>query len=86
MYSIVGNCPHCGAPIYSYMYWNGVIPPTPIYSCVCRLYIVPYPYYPIPINPYQNPINPIQYSYTTEPPFDGPYSRTSKLMNDIFIN
>lgn len=35
MYSIVGSCPQCGAPIYVPSIWSGVIPPTPQYSCNC---------------------------------------------------
>jgi hypothetical protein len=33
--TIVGHCPHCGAPIYSPTVWHGVIPPAVIYSCNC---------------------------------------------------
>jgi len=36
MYSTIGSCPKCGAPIYTYGVWNGVQPPPPLYSCNCR--------------------------------------------------
>ncbi len=39
MYTIVGSCPKCGAPIYTYTVWHGTIPPPPIYTCNC----VPHP-------------------------------------------
>lgn len=42
MFSISGHCPHCGAPIYTPMIWQGIIPPPPTYSCNC----VPKPNYP----------------------------------------
>jgi len=35
MYTQVGSCPHCGAPIYSPSVWHGITPPPPTYSCAC---------------------------------------------------
>jgi len=35
MFTIVGNCPKCGAPIYTYTAWWGVCPPPNMYSCYC---------------------------------------------------
>ena len=35
MHTIVGSCPHCGAPIYSPTVWMGVTPPPAIPSCNC---------------------------------------------------
>ena len=32
-----GECPHCGAPIYSPGMWHGILPPPPQYTCNCRL-------------------------------------------------
>lgn len=37
MYTTIGTCPRCGAPIYTYAVWHAVTPPPPIYSCQCRL-------------------------------------------------
>ena len=36
MNTIVGNCPHCGAPIYTPTVWHGITPPPVTYSCMCR--------------------------------------------------
>ena len=30
-----GECPHCGAPIYSPDMWHGVTPPPSRYTCNC---------------------------------------------------
>ena len=35
MYTQVGTCPHCGAPIYTYTVWHGITPPPNIYTCNC---------------------------------------------------
>lgn len=35
MYTQVGTCPKCGAPIYVPTIWHAVIPPPPRYSCAC---------------------------------------------------
>lgn len=35
MYTQVGSCPVCGAPIYAPTEWNGVIPPPSIKTCGC---------------------------------------------------
>ncbi|MDO8672713.1 MAG: hypothetical protein Q7O66_14980 [Dehalococcoidia bacterium] len=35
MHTIVGNCPKCGAPIYSPMMWHSIMPPPSIYGCTC---------------------------------------------------
>lgn len=35
MYTIISNCPKCGAPIYTYTVWHAVIPPPNFYSCAC---------------------------------------------------
>jgi len=35
MYTVVGHCPKCGAPIYTQTMWLGIYPPPPIYSCSC---------------------------------------------------
>lgn len=35
MYSIIGSCPKCGAPIFTYSMWHGVTPPPPLYTCGC---------------------------------------------------
>jgi len=37
MYTTIGTCPRCGAPIYTHAVWHSVTPPPPIYSCQCRL-------------------------------------------------
>jgi len=37
MFTVVGHCPHCGAPIYTSGVWMGVTPPPNYYSCNCRL-------------------------------------------------
>lgn len=39
MYTQVGSCPHCGAPIYSPAFWMGVCPPPVTHTCQC----VPHP-------------------------------------------
>lgn len=36
MYNSIGNCPHCGAPIYVQSPWWAVTPPPPVYSCDCK--------------------------------------------------
>lgn len=43
MFTVVGNCPKCGAPIYSPSVWMGVTPPPVTYTCncVCHAAIVP---------------------------------------------
>lgn len=35
MFTIVGNCPKCGAPIYSPSVWQAITPPPITYSCSC---------------------------------------------------
>lgn len=35
MFSIVGACPICGAPMYVPMVWHGIIPPPVTRSCGC---------------------------------------------------
>ena len=37
MYTIIGNCPKCGAPIYTHLVWMSITPPPSIYSCSCIL-------------------------------------------------
>jgi hypothetical protein len=39
MYSIVSNCPKCGAPIYVVSPWWGLTPPPTTYSCECFLQV-----------------------------------------------
>lgn len=34
MYTIVGYCPRCGAPIYSPTTWMSILPPA-LTSCAC---------------------------------------------------
>jgi len=36
MYTPVGACPHCGAPLYAPTVWMGIIPPPSIPSCMCN--------------------------------------------------
>ena len=36
MYSVVGSCPDCGAPIWVPSTGWGSFPPAPIYSCPCH--------------------------------------------------
>lgn len=37
-HAVVGKCPHCGAPIYQPLAWQGKsTPPAVSYSCECRL-------------------------------------------------
>ena len=36
MHYQVGNCPKCGAPIYSPSVWGGVTPAPVTYSCACH--------------------------------------------------
>ena len=38
MFVTVGSCPKCGAPVYTYTAWQGVVPPPAMYSCSCRYY------------------------------------------------
>ena len=33
--TIVGHCPHCGAPIYAPSMWFGVTPPPSTHTCAC---------------------------------------------------
>ena len=35
MYTIVGSCPKCGAPIYAPTVWHSTLPPPPLYTCAC---------------------------------------------------
>lgn len=35
MYTTVGSCPKCGAPIYSPTVWHGVTPPPVTHTCQC---------------------------------------------------
>lgn len=35
MYTVIGNCPKCGAPIYTYSMWHSITPPPSIPSCDC---------------------------------------------------
>ena len=35
MYTQVGTCPRCGAPIYSPSVWMSILPPPSIPSCSC---------------------------------------------------
>lgn len=54
MHKIIGYCPHCGAPLYVLENEYSTaekFPPDIIYSCDCRLNLVPktYPVYPQPI-------------------------------------
>lgn len=35
MFTAVGNCPKCGAPIYVESPWHGITPPPTKYSCGC---------------------------------------------------
>jgi len=38
MSTVVGNCPKCGAPIYSFEgVWMSVTPPPPSYTCCCHM-------------------------------------------------
>ena len=41
MYTIVGQCPKCGAPIYVESPWWGVTPPPNKYSCSCGIALQP---------------------------------------------
>jgi len=34
-HTVIGQCPRCGAPIYSPMMWHGITPPPAQYSCAC---------------------------------------------------
>ena len=36
MYTQVGSCPKCGAPLYAPTLWMGIIPPPSIPSCSCN--------------------------------------------------
>lgn len=36
MFTQVGSCLKCGAPIYVPSVWMGVVPPPPQYTCGCR--------------------------------------------------
>ena len=36
MYTVIGQCPKCGAPIYTYTNWSAVTPPPSIPSCSCN--------------------------------------------------
>jgi hypothetical protein len=36
-YSKVNDCPWCGAPVYVPSIWHGTFPPTPHYTCNCRI-------------------------------------------------
>ena len=36
MWTTVGYCPRCGAPIYAPAVWWSVLPPPVTYSCNCR--------------------------------------------------
>lgn len=35
MWTQIGACPQCGAPIYVPTMWHGIYPPPPMYSCDC---------------------------------------------------
>jgi len=36
MFTVIGHCPKCGAPIYAPTSWSGTTPPSTYYSCTCR--------------------------------------------------
>lgn len=36
MYTQIGTCPQCGAPIWASMMNGSILPPQPIYSCICH--------------------------------------------------
>lgn len=36
MWTTVGSCPKCGAPIYAPSVWHGITPPPNTYSCACN--------------------------------------------------
>lgn len=36
MYTVVGHCPKCGAPVYTYSVWHAVTPPPSMPSCQCN--------------------------------------------------
>jgi hypothetical protein len=36
MYTQIGSCPKCGAPIYTYSVWHAITPPPSIPSCGCN--------------------------------------------------
>lgn len=35
MFTIVGNCPQCGSPLYIPSVWHGITPPPTTRSCWC---------------------------------------------------
>jgi hypothetical protein len=37
MWTQVGSCPKCGAPIYAPSVWNGITPPPVTYTCACNM-------------------------------------------------
>lgn len=43
MYSVVGHCPKCGAPVYAPTTWGSVVPPASQPSCACSLGYAPNP-------------------------------------------
>lgn len=65
MWTQVGSCPGCGAPIYVPTVWHGVTPPPPHYTCECRMRPLPMP---IVIPPYAPPRD----RYTDWPPYNPP--------------
>lgn len=49
---IVGNCPHCGAPIWAQdSGWLSILPPPSMFSCNCRFAAAPQPVVQRPITP-----------------------------------
>lgn len=36
MFTMIGHCTKCGAPVYSDSVWNGTSPPPVRYSCLCQ--------------------------------------------------
>jgi hypothetical protein len=36
MWTVIGHCPKCGAPIYVPSSWNSITPPPNTYSCSCN--------------------------------------------------
>ena len=35
MFTVVGACTQCGAPIYTNTMWGGITPPPSMFSCYC---------------------------------------------------
>ena len=53
---IIGYCPWCGASIYAASV-VGMVYPTPVYICVCRLKVLEH-LYPFPAGPPPIPLTP----------------------------